>query len=560
MIEPVFSWVDYGVFGGLLVVSALIGILSCKGQSKSAAQFIHAGGNMGCIPVSLSMLASFLSSITLIGQPAEVYLYGSQLWLFGMSSFFIIPIVGYIIVPFFRGKNYYSAYQYFGERFDRKLQMLASVLFTFQMIIYLALVLYAPALAMNQVTGLSTMTVVSLMYAICIFYTVVGGMRGVVWADSFQIVMLFGSMAAVLYKGTADIGGFSVLWERSQEFNRTNFFNFDFDMTERYTFWSTFFGLGFLHMSTYGGNQLQIQRYLTVNSVQEARKMLWINTIGWTVVVFMCVYAGLLIFATYCYCDPILSHRISSADQLFPLYVMDILSIYPGFPGLFLCGIFSAGLSTVSTGVNSLAAIWFAELEGTKFRDNLTDAQSGILVKSLSLAFGIFSYVVVFAVPYMGGLVQLGISLTSILTGSLLGIFLLGICFPKANAWGASAGLLISVFFLSWLSLGENISSKSGLRVHPPLPSSVKECDVPIHVPKLDDQEDAFILYRVSYTWYCMFAVIITLVIGNVISYVANLFKRKTGLPPVNQEINCSNLLLDEKETKPVIAPVWREV
>lgn len=59
------------------------------------------------------LFSSFLSSITLIGQPAEVYLYGGQQWLFGMATFFIIPIVGYIIVPFFRGKNYCSAYQVF---------------------------------------------------------------------------------------------------------------------------------------------------------------------------------------------------------------------------------------------------------------------------------------------------------------------------------------------------------------------------------------------------------------------------------------------------------------
>ncbi|XP_014284646.1 sodium-coupled monocarboxylate transporter 2 [Halyomorpha halys] len=551
-----FGWIDYTVFGALLVVSAGIGVGTCKDQSKSANQFLTAGGKMGCIPVALSMLASFLSSITLIGQPAEVYLYGGQQWLFGMATFFIIPIVGYIIVPFFRGKNYCSAYQYFGERFDRRLQMLASILFTFQMIVYLALVLYAPALAMNQVTGLNTMLVVSIMYGVCIFYTTIGGMRGVVWIDSFQIVVLFVAMFAVLLKGTIDIGGVSVIWERSKEFNRTNFFNFSFDMTERYTFWSSFVGSGFLHMSIYGGNQLQIQRFLTVSSVKEARKMLWLNTIGWTLVVFMCVYAGLLIFASYCYCDPLLTNRISTPDQLFPLYVMETLKIYPGFPGLFLCGIFSAGLSTVSTGVNSLAAIWFAELDGTEFKKNLSESSSGLVVKIMALGFGILSYVTVFAVPYMGGLVELGVSLTSTLTGSLLGIFLLGIRFPKANAMGATVGLVVSVVVLSWIALGESYSRSLGLKVHPPLPSSVRDCAEPVHINPVENQEEAFVLYRISYTWYCMFAVFITLILGNVVSYIYAAIKKPEEVKP-NQETNASNLLLNERELKPV---VWAKV
>uniref|UniRef100_A0A224Y2P0 Putative potassium/glucose cotransporter n=1 Tax=Panstrongylus lignarius TaxID=156445 RepID=A0A224Y2P0_9HEMI len=73
--------------------------------------------------------------------------------------------------------------------------------------------------------------------------------------------------------------------------------------------------------------------------------MLWINAIGWSLVMFLCVYAGLLIFAAYAYCDPLRTQKIAKPDQLFPLFVMETLNTYPGFPGLFICGIFSAGLS-----------------------------------------------------------------------------------------------------------------------------------------------------------------------------------------------------------------------
>lgn len=134
----------------------------------------------------------------------------------------------------------------------------------------------------------------------------------------------------------------------------------------------------------------------------------------------------MLIYAKYYDCDPISNKDIKTPDQLFPLYVMDVLGEYKGFPGLFVAGIFSAGLryklnkiikllkleftyfcfsSTVSTGVNSLAAIWFSELEGTKFKKNLDPKKAGLVVKGMALFFGLSSFVLVFLVPYMGNLV-----------------------------------------------------------------------------------------------------------------------------------------------------------
>lgn len=108
--------------------------------------------------------------------------------------------------------------------------------------------------------------------------------------------------------------------------------------------WSSFVGAAVLHTAVYGANQLQVQRYLTVSTIRQARQMLWINCAGWTVVVLLTVYAGMLIFAKYATCDPIAANLVTKADQLFPFFVMDSAGDLAGFPGLFVAGIFSAGL------------------------------------------------------------------------------------------------------------------------------------------------------------------------------------------------------------------------
>nr|CAD7263334.1 unnamed protein product [Timema shepardi] len=362
-----FSWVDYVVFGAMLAVSFFIGIYhgfkSCyrrspnlQGQSESG-EFLTANGKLGTIPVALSMLARrltyachflgsqeywvaillriayisyslhpvnerarFLSSITLMGQPAEVYQFGSQLWLFGISSILSIPVIGYYFIPFFHKLNVASAYKYFGDRFNRKFQLLASVLFTIQMrtpqidfyfkgkspnagrqLVPDTRTISATQNASDSRTserGSGGRSNSKSRDAVCqsrtrqqcerffavlggktlrhiIFrasFTKKGGMKAVVWSDCFQVVMLFLSMFAVLIKGTADIGGFGVVWSRNSDAGRVQFFNWNMDPTERYTVWSTVIGAAFLHSAVYGANQLQVQRYLTVPTVRQAIK------------------------------------------------------------------------------------------------------------------------------------------------------------------------------------------------------------------------------------------------------------------------------------------------
>ncbi|KAK6619231.1 hypothetical protein RUM44_003613 [Polyplax serrata] len=538
--RKVFGWEDYTVFAGMLLVSALIGIYhgfefrGSKQKKKrvketgsehgSPNEFLMAGGKMSTLPVALSMLASFLSSITLMGQPAEVYLFGPGLWLMGLALLVAIPFLYYIFIPFFRKLNLTSAYEYFGKRFGRPFQFFASIFFTLQMLLFLALVLYAPALAMHQVTGINTVVVVVIMYFVVIFYTTIGGMKAVIWTDTFQILVLYTAVTAILIKGTIDVGGFGTVWSRNAENSRGNFFDFDFDMTKRYTFWSAFIGSAFLHLSVFGANQLQIQRYMTVQTVQAAKNMIWINAGGWTIVSLLTAYTGMLIFAKYYDCDPITTKEIKSPDQLFPLYVMDVLGEYKGFPGLFVAGIFSAGLSTVSTGVNSLAAIWFSELEGTTFKKNLKPKGAGLTVKILALVFGLSSFGLVFIVPYMGNLVPVAISLSSFFSGSFLGIFILGMFVPFSNVWGAFAGLTSGVGFVGWLAIGAQVAIDQGYKLVDPLPLKVDGCS-PLNqtlallpVAEKVAKEPAFVLYRISFLWYSFIAIVVTVVVGVIVS------------------------------------------
>lgn len=142
--------------------------------------------------------------------------------------------------------------------------------------------------------------------------------------------------------------------------NFSNFFlhfSFDLDPTVRHTWFSLIIGGGFTYLTIYACNQTQIQRLLTVKSLQAAQKALFVN---WPILSLLSIstsFSGLALYSYYWKCDPVLDKRIQSRDQLMPLFVVDAMGTFPGLPGIFVSGIFSASLSSVSAAMNSLAAV-----------------------------------------------------------------------------------------------------------------------------------------------------------------------------------------------------------
>ncbi|CAL4117051.1 unnamed protein product, partial [Meganyctiphanes norvegica] len=183
-----FLWQDYLVFGSMLAISAGIGIFFgiIDRKKQDTKEFLMAGKNMGTFPIAMSLVASFMSAITLLGTPSEVYKYGTLYWLIGFSYFLVMPAAAYLYLPVFVDLEVTSAYEYLEIRFHRYIRLLGSGVFILQMVLYMAIVVYAPALALEQVTGLDAILSCALICFVCIFYTTIGGIKAVLWTDTVQ--------------------------------------------------------------------------------------------------------------------------------------------------------------------------------------------------------------------------------------------------------------------------------------------------------------------------------------------------------------------------------------
>lgn len=230
-----------------------------------------ANNSMSVLPIAFSLMASFMSAITLLGVSAEVYVYGVQFVLINLSYVVGTPLAAFVFLPVFYRLRLTSVYQYLEMRFNRTIRLLASTIFMVQMIFYMSIVLYAPALSLSAVTGTSKWHSIVSVGVVCTIYCTIGGIKAVLWADVFQSILMFSAMLAVIVKGASDVGGLSVVFERALNGSRLEPIDFRLDPTIRHTFWSLAIGGIFIFISIYGVNQTQIQRLLTAKSLRHAQ-------------------------------------------------------------------------------------------------------------------------------------------------------------------------------------------------------------------------------------------------------------------------------------------------
>uniref|UniRef100_A0A1A9VL99 Sodium-coupled monocarboxylate transporter 1 n=1 Tax=Glossina austeni TaxID=7395 RepID=A0A1A9VL99_GLOAU len=521
-----FTWPDYVVFVAMFILCIFIGIyFGFMKKSLNEADYLMGGRNMLILPIALSLVASFISGITLLGLPTEVYSFGIQYTYVGIGVIAMGFVMGIFYLPVFHDLNITSTYEYLESRFDRRLRMFGSVMFAIMNIGYLPIVIYVPALAFNQVTGVAVHTITPIVCVICVFYTSLGGLKAVVWTDVVQIISMLGALILVAIKGTFDIGGFKEVFTSAWQSTRIEAPDLSIDPTIRHTLWSQLIGGVIYWTQTNAVSQNMIQRYLSLPSLSSARWALAIFCLGVLILMALCAYNGLLIYATYKGCDPLTTKLAKAKDQLLPLFVMNTLGEYPGLTGLFIAGVFSAALSSLSTCLNSMSAVVLEDFVKPFVSTPLSAKAINWIMRSVVVGVGALCVSLVYVVEHMGTVLQLTMSLEAITNGPLFGIFTIGLLMPWINGNSALTGGIFGVMAMSWISLNAQWAIASGAIKYETKPLTVEHCNYEYDEALLlgsthnftnspAGKEDIFPLYRVSYMWYTALGALITILMS----------------------------------------------
>lgn len=167
---------------------------------------------------------SHVSGSTLLILPSDIYAYGASFWLTCLMIPIVATVVNYVYLPVFHNLEIKSVYEYLEKRFDSTTRNLASAIYIMEAIITLSVVIYLPALAFSTATGFNVNVTALLLLAICIFYTLVGGLKTVVWTDNVQFAFTILFLLIVCTKSIISVGGLSHIWKTSSKAERLDVF------------------------------------------------------------------------------------------------------------------------------------------------------------------------------------------------------------------------------------------------------------------------------------------------------------------------------------------------
>jgi SSS family solute:Na+ symporter len=287
------------IVAGYLAYVLVDGVRRAKGTDRIEGYFL-AGRNLPWWVVGLSVMATQLSAVTLIGTTGQGATDGMRFVQFYFGLPVAMVILGVTLVPFLHGAKVFTAYEYLERRFDARTRSLTSFLFLLSRGMAAGTIVAAPAVVFSAVFGWNLIWSVALIGVPTVLYTMIGGVQAVAWVDVKQMVLIVGALVAVVLvlllqlpvrpDDALRIAGAT---------GRLEIFDFSFDTSRTYTFWSGLIGGTFLMLSYFGTDQSQVQRYLTARSVNEARSSLLMSAYWKIPLQALVLMVGVLVFVYY---------------------------------------------------------------------------------------------------------------------------------------------------------------------------------------------------------------------------------------------------------------------
>ena len=515
-------WIDWTVLLGFFVWIVYDGLRRTKDSTELEGYFL-AKRSIPWWAAGISVMATQLSAITMIGTTGQGYNDGLRFIQFYFGLPLAMVVLSITLVPFFYNSGIYTAYEYLERRFDAKTRALTSLLFLVSRGMSCGAVVAAPAVVLSLVLGLDVTATSLVIAAPAVVYTMFGGVQAVTWTDvKIMGLIVFGLVAVIVAAiagfpdgvGVAD--GFSI----AAATGRLQTFEFSFDLTNQYTFWSGTIAAFFLFCSYFGTDQSQVQRYLTAKSADEARHSLLMSGYWKIPLQALVLILGVLVFVFYVFNPPPLifsrtaTERLSAearaayealnqehtavvgrrreaatelararhaADQsqeaaararvraessaldqvrqrarelvrsstgdaafddvnyVIPTFILQQLPV--GLVGLLILAILLAATDTIAGELNSLSTATVIDFYRRWMRPVASDGHYLAVSKAATAAWGVFACLVAVWAAELGSLIEVVNRIGSFFYGSLLGVFILAIGFPRATGNGACLGL-----------------------------------------------------------------------------------------------------------------------
>lgn len=347
------------------------------------------------------------------------------------------------------------------KRYGLTIKYFVTIVYMIHMIFYNALVLYLPAMALQMLFNITKFYSILIIGLMCVLYSGVGGLKAVVWTDFFQAIMMYASIIIVGYIGTQDAGGLQQVYQNALDGGRLNMDGFfQFDLTTRHTWFGVLVGATINHVYSVGVNQAQIQRAVSLPTLRLGQYSFIFCSVFSALISMLSTYMGFVLYSAYSSCDPYLAHQIQRRDAIIVHYVANRLKSIPGMRGLYIAGIFSATLSTLSSFANSMAALAledFVKPLRRKLNPNkgeMEESTNTLLAKIMATAFGIIAVLMAYVVDKANSrLLQFCGTMFGAIGAPFLASFALGIYTRFTNTTGLLCGFAVTITLGTYITI-----------------------------------------------------------------------------------------------------------
>jgi SSS family solute:Na+ symporter len=446
-------WLDLSVIVAYMLLMVALGLAFSRRQTSTERYFVAKRSIPGWA-AGLSLLATMISSVTFIAYPGSAYAGDWANLVPGIMAVLVLAAVGMVIIPFFRHAVGMSTYEYFGKRFGHMARVYASTGFAAGTFAKMGFVFYLLALTVSSMTGWNTDRLIIAVGVITVLYTLIGGIEAVIWADVVQGIVLWIGIAICLgYLLFLPPGGPAEALRVAWGSHKIALGSMRPDFTKPTFLVLSLYGI-FYYLQKYTGDQCIVQRYLVAKSDRAALRGVALGATLCLPVWTLFMLIGTLCWAFYRTTGEQLPAHVGKADQVFPYFITT--HIPPGLAGLFLAALFGAAMANLSSDLNSLAAVGVEDYYRVA-RPDSTDRQRLWVAKAIVAFFGFLCVVFATALAHTHGTaLSLYYTISAIVAGGLVGLFLLGFLFERPGRAAANIGIVASLLFTTWATLTLN--------------------------------------------------------------------------------------------------------
>lgn len=451
---------DYLVIAVYLAAVTYFGI-RIAGRKTSTDDYFLGSRDLPWWVVCFSIVATETSTLTIIGLPAVAY--GGTLTFLQLTIGYLLgrTIVSLVLLPRYYERRLVTTYEFLGLRYGDVMRATASVTFLVTRLLADGVRLFATAIplkiiAMSAGFDVSYFEIILVLGVFTVFYTLIGGIRAVVWMDVLQMtVYLFGGLLAVLLLTTSISADW---WSDALRAGKTMVFDSGLDqslsgiLTQAYILPTAVLGGAVFSVASHGTDQLIVQRLLACRSLRDSQRALVGSALVVMIQFSLFLLIGLLLWSYYNGATmPELG--LSRADEVFPKYIVEDLPA--GVSGLLLAGIIAAAMSTLSSTVNSLASSSLMDIVQRFIKTPLDEARSLLVSRMLTMFWG--AVLIGFASLFEdsdNAVVELGLTIASYTYGGLLGVFVLGILVKRSDQTDALIAFAVTIVSMILIIFG----------------------------------------------------------------------------------------------------------